>query len=421
MSKAKTKSLSLTMPQAASPVGSAIASPSDSGSRTASSSRTQEVDEQYKWRKEPNDIHDISTSPEEAEDPNVPAFTSLPSIPSSPKNGSKHGRDHSRSLFANLKAAKSSNKIHKLEATIRQVSEDIPRDNTKSGGPALYSLQKSPGSTPDLSLSTLNTSSLDFLGGKLRQSVASWYAFANPPGSDGQDHTNSGQRPVGSSILSDTALVTASTDPSNPKKTRPRFAHLLTRTRSIRTDEGGGRRSKPPTPIQTTVHEDQDPVNEADGNRGLKTAPLDMESSRSFRDLMGSAIRNKSADRQPGEKQSTASNLRGRSGGQHRGLAPSTSTVFREGPGSKLFANIKGTSSKAADGLGKAGKGIFNKMGRSGSSHSKDEAGDGQYQFTVINLPLIEQTRRTRIAKRMEDSRDKTEFWMPALPWRCIE
>jgi len=36
-------------------------------------------------------------------------------------------------------------------------------------------------------------------------------------------------------------------------------------------------------------------------------------------------------------------------------------------------------------------------------------------------LPLVEQTRKTRIAKRLEDSKDKTEFWMPALPWRCIE
>jgi hypothetical protein len=27
----------------------------------------------------------------------------------------------------------------------------------------------------------------------------------------------------------------------------------------------------------------------------------------------------------------------------------------------------------------------------------------------------------TRISTRLEQSRDKTEFWMPALPWRCIE
>lgn len=43
------------------------------------------------------------------------------------------------------------------------------------------------------------------------------------------------------------------------------------------------------------------------------------------------------------------------------------------------------------------------------------------YVCKVINLPLAEQTRLTRISKRLADSKDKTEFWMPALPWRCID
>lgn len=242
--------------------------------------------------------------------------------------------------------------------------------------------------------------------------------------SAGQGKPDIAQRPVGSSVLSDTALITTSTNSTNSttsRKNKPRFAHLLTRTRSIRVDEGGGRRSKPSTPIQTPVQEDQDPIDVGDENGGLKTAPLDTDNSRSFRDLMGSAIRNKSADRHPTNKTSTASNLRGRTGGEHRGINQSSSTIFRDGTGSKLFANIKGTSSKAADGLGKAGKGLFNKMGRSGSSNAKEEAGDAHYTLKVITLPLVEQARHTRIAKRLEDSRDKTEFWMPALPWRCIE
>lgn len=240
----------------------------------------------------------------------------------------------------------------------------------------------------------------------------------------GQDKSGLAQRPVGSSVLSDTALVTSSINSTHStvsRKNKPRFAHLLTRTRSIRTDEGGGRRSKPSTPVHTPVQEDQGSIDEADEDGGLKTAPLDMENSRSFRDLMGSAIRNKSADRQPAHKASTASNLRGRTGGEHQKAHQSSATTFRDGTGSKLFANIRGTSSKAADGLGKAGKGFFNKMGRSGSNNAKEEAADVHYVPKVITLPLIEQTRHTRIAKRLEDSRDKTEFWMPALPWRCIE
>ncbi|KAL8767271.1 MAG: hypothetical protein Q9209_006197 [Squamulea sp. 1 TL-2023] len=235
------------------------------------------------------------------------------------------------------------------------------------------------------------------------------------------ERTGSTQRPSGTSILSDTAVPTTSTETFNSKRHKPRFAHLLSRTRSIRTDDGGGRRSKPTTPIQTSLPEYVTQLDGSEENRGLKTAPLDMENNRSFSDLMGSASRNKSADRQSSNKPSATSNARGRSVGDHRGLAASSSTIFRDGAGSKLFANIRGTSSKAADGLNKAGKGIFNKMGRSGSSNAREEAGDIHYQHTIINLPLVPQTRRTRIARRLEDSRDKTEFWMPALPWRCID
>lgn len=46
---------------------------------------------------------------------------------------------------------------------------------------------------------------------------------------------------------------------------------------------------------------------------------------------------------------------------------------------------------------------------------------NAQYQFKIIHRPLAEQTRLTRIANRLEVAKDKTEFWMPALPWRCLE
>ena len=60
------------------------------------------------------------------------------------------------------------------------------------------------------------------------------------------------------------------------------------------------------------------------------------------------------------------------------------------------------------------------KIGRSSSSNEKDVP-DNEYVFKVINLPLVEQTRITRISKDLGSCRDKTEFWMPSLPWRCIE
>jgi len=136
---------------------------------------------------------------------------------------------------------------------------------------------------------------------------------------------------------------------------------------------------------------------------------------------MGSNIRNRSADRQD-------------RGGLDAGYTPvnpekkdlhtpssSAPTVFKDGAGSKLFSNFKITSAKAADGIGKAGKGLFGKITRTGNGNGKEPTEDENYVFSVIKLPLVEQTRRTRIAKRLEDSKDKTEFWMPALPWRCIE
>lgn len=88
-----------------------------------------------------------------------------------------------------------------------------------------------------------------------------------------------------------------------------------------------------------------------------------------------------------------------------------------------LLSNIKSTSTGAADRLGKAGKGLFGKLARSGSNNQPAPPVnlDENYVCSIINLPLMEQTRKTRISKRLEDSKDKTEYWMPALPWRCID
>lgn len=69
-----------------------------------------------------------------------------------------------------------------------------------------------------------------------------------------------------------------------------------------------------------------------------------------------------------------------------------------------------------------ARKGVFGKLGRSSSNHeSHTPVSNEPYVCKIIHKPLIEQTRLTRISTRLEQSRDKTEFWMPALPWRCID
>jgi hypothetical protein len=98
-------------------------------------------------------------------------------------------------------------------------------------------------------------------------------------------------------------------------------------------------------------------------------------------------------------------------------MSLSTSS-FRENGGQSFLNNLKSSSSKAMN----ISKGLFNRVGRSGNIIEKEPAVDDEhYTLKVINLPLIEQTRLTRISKRLEDSRDKTEFWMPAFPWRAID
>ena len=82
------------------------------------------------------------------------------------------------------------------------------------------------------------------------------------------------------------------------------------------------------------------------------------------------------------------------------------------------------SGSKSALSKAKTGGGHFltrlGKIGRSASNNER-EIPDSEYEIKVINLPLVEQTRITRISKDLVSCKDKTEYWMPALPWRCIE
>ena len=79
----------------------------------------------------------------------------------------------------------------------------------------------------------------------------------------------------------------------------------------------------------------------------------------------------------------------------------------------------KNVMSKAKSGGGN----LFNRLGKIGrsSSNTEKEISDSEYVFKVIILPLTEQVRITRISKDLASCRDKTEYWMASLPWRCIE
>jgi hypothetical protein len=149
-----------------------------------------------------------------------------------------------------------------------------------------------------------------------------------------------------------------------------------------------------------------------DGQAPLKTAPINPEAhDRSFRHMMNSSTRNHSADRAFRD----TSNKENRNDKENRSHPPS----IKDSGGSTFFGGLKNSGSRAADMIS---KGLFGKSGRSASTSERESAVDDEhYVLKVINLPLVEQTRKTRISKRLEESRDKTEFWMPAFPWRAID
>ncbi|OAA69552.1 rho GTPase activator [Cordyceps fumosorosea ARSEF 2679] len=141
----------------------------------------------------------------------------------------------------------------------------------------------------------------------------------------------------------------------------------------------------------------------------LRTAPVAQD--RAFRDMMNSSIRNRSEDRALTRNGSASrENLRDNTQKMH-------SSSYKDNGGSTFLSGLRG--SRAADIFS---KGLFGKSTRSGSTTDREPAVDDEhYVLKVINLPLVEQTRLTRISKRLEHSRDKTEFWMPAFPWRAID
>lgn len=149
----------------------------------------------------------------------------------------------------------------------------------------------------------------------------------------------------------------------------------------------------------------------------LKTAPLGQE--RGFRDMMTSTLRNHSADRCQDNQDSSDEN----STGAVPPLKPRGSTRAHVREAAEAGSGFLTTfGNRAADGFGRAGKALA-KLGRSGSGHQDTVPSIPKkpYELKVINMPLVQQTRITRISKDLTKCRDKTEFWMPALPWRCID
>lgn len=155
---ARTMPLSLGIPKSSSPISSTITSPTDPGSNPSSPSgfsSSNTGDLLSEARPASKERHPSSSLREQI--PSSPEITSLPPFPSSPKAKPRQIQESSKRFFSNLKSSKSSHKIHaSTEPTIRQVSEELSRGKIDLTEGSVYS-RPSPGSTPDLSLSTFDS------------------------------------------------------------------------------------------------------------------------------------------------------------------------------------------------------------------------------------------------------------------------
>ncbi|KAG4437899.1 hypothetical protein IFR05_006618 [Cadophora sp. M221] len=323
----------------------------------------------------------------------------------------KQERPARSGFFSNYKASKSSSRLQNNPDPASQPDDRMSRDTDRPAMSGRVSSKEN----------TRTESSLD-------RSVAR-RAVGGPSHSDVSLDSN------GDSPASSTGTAVA-------KKNKPKPFSILSRSKSIR-DEHSPREPSPTSkfgegekiqsqaqPQGQQIQGKSQPLSQ-DGP--AKSAPLPLEQNdRSFRAMMSSTVRQRSEDRQPSapreiSKSKESSKLRDQSRTQamrdqkdNVGRSqPSFSGSFREGGGHTFLNNLKSSATKGAGALS---KGLFGKSGRSGSTNEKEPVVDDEhYQIKVLNLPLMEQTRLTRISKKLEDSRDKTEFWMPAFPWRAID
>ena len=333
-------------------------------------------------------VEDIPIVPHEMA-PTSPRITAMPEFPPSPAPplSPKHGRETSKGFFSNLIASKSSHKLHSSESAIPEaVERPSTRSRANSKDRTLHAVKKQ-GSTPELTRYAQGNSNSN-------------------PNSNSNSNTNGHPQ----TSHSENTSVQPVSEPVHSKKGKSKLGGILSRTKTVKLEDSPPRQQKGPNNLQIDpTPQTRDPIEPSP-----KTAPIRADfRERAFASENGATLRNHSVDRQTREDSHARRE-------RQAGAIP-MSQSFRDGSTMQLFSNIGQTGKGMGDRLGKAGKGFFGKITRSGSSNERDPLTDDNYTCTTINLPLVKQTRKTRIARRLELSKDKTEFWMPALPWRCIE
>ncbi|KAL3445681.1 Rho GTPase activator [Aspergillus insuetus] len=324
-------------------------------------------------------------SPGIATEPPTPGFTAIPPYPPSPRESPKHTRDPSRSFFASLKAPKYSHKAQRSDSSGNSAEKPKSRGSSRDRRAQISS--KLYESTPDLP-------------GAIERAAHQ---------EDG-DSPDKKLEPQPSELKK---IGTESDGYNSVKKTKPRFANLLSRSRSIRVDDSSLNRALNRRPSAGLVRLEENMKPDAQ-----ESAKQPSRHERGYKGTANGTSGSHLGDRLADMNGSSMLRKERSYGGS---MVPSASLSQVSGASAALFNNLKQSSSGAADRLGKAGKGFFGKITRSGSTNERELVADDNYVCSVIYLPLIQQARRTRIAKRLEDCRDKTEFWMPALPYRCID
>jgi hypothetical protein len=210
--------------------------------------------------------------------------------------------------------------------------------------------------------------------------------------------------------------TTSSSAPSSAKKAKAKPFGLLNRNKSFRDKNHSSTFKEPPAPLPPAPTASNKPDLNGE-SLPLRTAPVAVQ-DRAYRDMMNATVRNRSADRAPARSSS-----RDKAFGKehsHGREARVPSSLNKENGSSAFLSGLRSSSTKGFDMIS---KGLFGKGARGVATLPERDhpVEDDKYELKVINLPLVQQTRKTRISKRLEMSRDKTEFWMPAFPWRAID
>ena len=327
-------------------------------------------------------------------------FQPMPDSPASPKL-----RKDSKSIFSNFGATKSSSRLASPDKSIRTVPDgQAPH--------TFYGNGRGGSSTPDLSrpIQTPNSEGMYLGCGSRCPSLTAADNRSEVAGTEQRMNSIPG-RPNATS-----EQVDANNTKRNGKAKKP--GGMLGRSKSIKIENDSSSRAKlranpPKISPEASSWSNGDAV-------PLKTAPL--EKGQSWRQNIGfGKLRTQSADRHDGSQHSLQENDPSRRDRAEQSSVASGS--YNESKGATLMSSLGSGAKKMGERMMDARKGMLGKLGRSSSNHEREQfqIPKEQYQFKIIHQGLIEQTRLTRISSRLENSKDKTEFWMPALPWRCIE